>query len=199
MMKKLLTAAALAATATAASAQDQYLGSVMLVGFDFCPRGTAAAEGQLLSIAENTALFSLYGTIYGGDGRTTFALPDLRGRAPIGRGAGPGLSNIPIGQGGGAETHTMSVAEMPSHGHDVTVTVNGTTAQGNSPSPGGNLPALSANAAIYAPPGTTVAMAPGMAAGQTSNTGGGQAFGLRDPYLAMRYCIVTQGIFPSRS
>ncbi|NEU33727.1 phage tail protein, partial [bacterium LRH843] len=84
-----------------------------------CPRNWAAADGQLLAISSNTALFSLIGTIYGGDGRTTFALPDLRGRSMVHEGTGPGLSNIRLGQRGGVESHTMSVTEMPSHNHMV--------------------------------------------------------------------------------
>lgn len=120
MIKRILTLAALATTFLAtsaqlpsaeANAQEEYLGQVMLVGFNFCPRGTVAAEGQLLPIASNSALFSLYGTIYGGDGRTTFALPDLRGRSPISMGQGPGLGNYPEGRKGGSETFTVTSSQ----------------------------------------------------------------------------------------
>jgi microcystin-dependent protein len=88
---------------------------MMLVGFNFCPHGFAAAEGQLLSIAQNNALFALLGTTYGGDGRTTFGLPDLRGRTPVGIGTGPGLQNVNWGEHGGSQSQTLSQTQMPSH------------------------------------------------------------------------------------
>ena len=159
-MKVILAAVALAATTTAVSAQERWIGEITLVGFNFCPRGTVPAQGQLLPIAQNQALFALYGTLYGGDGRTNFALPDLRGRVPVGSGQGQGLSNIQQGARGGAETHTQTVQELANHTHATTVTINGTTAQGSSPTPVGNLPSVSAAAAIYAPPGGSTARWP---------------------------------------
>ena len=97
-------AALFAAAPTAEAGPDEYIGEIMTVGFNFCPRGTLEADGRLLAISQHSALFSLFGTYYGGDGRTTFALPDLRGRTVIGAGQGPGLSNRVLGQKGGAET-----------------------------------------------------------------------------------------------
>src|SRR5439155_18983562 len=96
---------------------EPFLGEIRLFGFNFAPRGWAFCQGQLLPIAQNTALFSLLGTTYGGNGQTTFALPDLRGRVAVGFGQGPGLSNIDLGQVSGAETATLTQAQMPAHGH----------------------------------------------------------------------------------
>lgn len=115
-MKKIMIATALASAMTITHAHhahagpDEYIGEIITVGFNFCPRGTLLADGRLLAISENTALFSLFGTIYGGDGRSTFALPDLRGRTIIGSGQGPGLSSRSVGQRGGVENQTTSVS-----------------------------------------------------------------------------------------
>ena len=174
-----------------AHAQEPYIGEIRPVGFNFCPRGWVPAHGQLLAISQNTALFSLYGTMYGGDGRTTFALPDLRGRAAISEGTGPGLSTYRMGQRGGAETVTLNTMQMPSHTHSATATAEegfqmltrqGTTTgvgtfQGGSPQ-------------AVPPPTINV---------QVHNTGGSQAHENRTPYLAVNYCIALVGIFPSRN
>ena len=106
---------------TTASAQDPYLGQLMIVGFNFCPRGWANADGQLLAINSNSALFSLFGTMYGGDGRTSFGLPDLRGRVPMHAGSGPGLTLRREGQKFGQERVTLTIPEMPSHNHQIAV------------------------------------------------------------------------------
>ncbi len=179
-----------------AQANDQYLGQMILVPYNFCPRGWSAADGQLLSIAQNSALFSLLGTIYGGDGRTTFGLPDLRGRAPIHFGSGPGLQTRNLGERGGAQTHTMAVNEMPSHNH----IVNSTNATADKHGPGTDFLAVpyyqdNTKLNIYheGPPNRT--MDPAM----IQHTGGGAAFNIQSPYLAMRWCIATIGIFPSRN
>ncbi len=188
--------------ATAAAAQEKFIGEITLYGYTFCPRGSLEANGQLLPISGNTALFSLYGTTFGGDGRTSFALPDLRGRAPIGNGRGPGLADRRLGTRGGSESVTLNTAQMPAHDHGVSVAINGTTAQGSSPTPAGNLPALSTAASVYAPSptGTTLApMSPEMASVSQSRQGGGQAVGTMPPFLAMRYCVNLFGVFPSRN
>jgi len=169
-----------------------YIGQLGLFGGNFCPRAWAKADGQLLPIASNTALFSLLGTTYGGDGRTTFGLPDLRGRAPIGEGTGPGLAPVRWGQRGGAQTHTMTVPEMPSHNH----LVNGTNAIGDKGGPGNDYLAAGGDghkAYHDGPPNRT--MDPGV----ISHTGGGQAFSIQDPYLGMFWCIALQGVYPSRN
>ena len=148
----IFTAAIITATLAAPSAQagpDEYLGEILTVGFNFCPRGTLEADGRLLPISQNTALFSLLGTMYGGDGRTTFALPDLRGRVVVGAGQGPGLTERRQGERGGVETDVAA-------------------------------PAL-------------------------ADTGDGDALGdssvgnNMQPYLTLKQCVVTQGIFPSRN
>ena len=104
---------------------EEYIGTVKPFAFGFTPRGWLACEGQLLSIAQFTTLFSLLGTTYGGDGRTTFGLPDLRGHAPIGDGRGPGLTDRRMGQKGGSETNTLNVAQMASHNHTTNFTGKG--------------------------------------------------------------------------
>lgn len=175
-----------------ASAQDFYIGQLVPVGFNFCQRTTAAANGQLLAISSNTALFSLYGTIYGGDGRTTFALPDLRGRIPMHYGTGPGLSTRNIGQRGGSETVVLNATNLPSHNHNI-LSVNKTGDKGG---PVTDLLAKSSDGAkIYhdGPPDST--MDPRM----VQNTGSNQAFNVSNPYLAINWCVALQGIYPSRS
>jgi len=170
---------------------EPFIGQLMLVGFNFCPRGWATASGQLLSISQNTALFALLGTIYGGDGRTTFALPDLRGRVPVGVGQGPGLSPIVSGEVGGSESHTLAVSEMPSHSH----AAFGSTALPSSLTPAGKLLARQDRVNMYTNPGSQTQMASGM----IGPTGGSQPFPLRDPFVGMQWCIALEGIFPSRN
>jgi microcystin-dependent protein len=163
-----------------------------LTAANFGPRNWARAEGQLLAINSNQALFSLLGTTYGGDGRTTFGLPDLRGRAPIGQGNGPGLSPRTWGQKGGAETHTLSVSQMPSHNHDVNVT----NAIGDKGGPGSDFLAAGGDGhkAYHNGPANRT-MDPAV----ISNVGGNQSFGILDPYLSMYWCISLVGVFPSRN
>lgn len=173
------------AAPTLAAAQEPFLGEVAVFGFNFCPRGWAAAEGQLLPISQNTALFSLLGTSYGGDGRTTFALPDLRGRVVLAPGMGPGLSNYALGQRGGSETSLLSVAEMPVHAHNYNGAEAGETANVK---PSSNEKGVDVLTSLN-----------GGGLVSTQNTGGGQAHENRQPYLVMTTCIALQGIFPSRS
>lgn len=186
-------ALALSAPATLACGPESYLGSICMVAASFCPRGTAEANGQLIPIAQNNALFALLGTLYGGDGRTTFALPDLRGRAPIGMGQGPGLTNVVQGQKGGAEALRLTVANLPAHGHGATL--KGVDATGTVTSVGNAALANVRSAYSTATPAT--AMNPGSVS--VGTTGGGQSVPSRSPYQAVRYCVVTEGIFPSRN
>ena len=158
---------------------------------NFAPRSWAFCEGQLLPIAQNTALFSILGTIYVGDGRTTFALPDLRGRAPISQGTGPGLPTYREGQAGGAPTHTLIVPEMPAHTHTAVVQVN--TGQAGESNPQNKFLGA-ANA--YAESATAGASLGGVAVG---NAGNQQAFNNMQPYLAVNYIIALYGTYPSRS
>lgn len=203
-LKKLLLGAALSVTglsisAPAATAQaDPFIGQISPMGFNFCPRGWAATDGQLLPIASNSALFSLLGTIYGGDGRTTFALPDLRSRVPVHFGTGAGLSNYIIGQRGGVETTTMTINQMPSHTHQggiLVVPQLGDTravrsnAFANSETDNNYIDNVAPSAPNFMHVNTVV----------IQNTGGGQSQTNIQPYLALNYCIALQGIFPSRN
>ena len=167
-----------------------FIGQITLFAGNFAPRGWAFCQGQLLSIAQNTALFSLLGTTYGGNGQTTFGLPDLRGRVPMGMGQGPGLSLYVQGQMGGVETVTLISTQMPQHTH----TLQASSALPTVADPtGAVLP--SGYSRIYAT-GTT-----GVAMGATSiaAAGGSQPHENRQPYLAMNYIIATEGIYPSRN
>jgi microcystin-dependent protein len=173
-------------------AQEPYLGEVRMFAGNFAPNGWAKCEGQLLSIAENSALFSLLGTTYGGDGQTTFALPDFRGRAPIHSGQGPGLSNYFIGQQGGTESTTLTVNNLPAHNH----TINGVLEDGNSASPTGNFPAgTKLLDPEYANSGTVTPMNASM----VGNTGGSMPVNNMQPYLTITYIIALQGIYPSQN
>jgi microcystin-dependent protein len=185
-----------AGAATPASAQDYLLGEILKTPYNFCPRNTLQANGAILSIAQNTALFALYGTTYGGNGQTTFALPDLRGRATVHTGQGPGLSPYDLGEVGGTETNTMTEAQMPRHDH--VALVRTTTAAGDSRRAFRN--AFGTTPANKYVSGTTPAS-------QLMNrdtviirpTGEGQSYNHRSPLLAIQYCVVTGGIFPARN
>ena len=171
-------------------AQTPILGEIKMFAGNFAPQGYAFCNGQLLPIAQNAALFSLLGTTYGGDGQTTFALPDLRGRAPIHAGNGPGLTNRNLGQTGGAETNTLTVAQLPAHNHSVVAV----STPGNQTSPTNNLPAdtnLFDNEYSNASGNTT------MNSSMIGNTGNGQPVDNMQPYTTIHYIIALQGIFPS--
>ncbi|PPK94297.1 MULTISPECIES: phage tail protein [Nonlabens] len=173
------------------SAQDDFIGEVKMFAGNFAPRGWALCQGQLLPIAQNSALFSIIGTTYGGDGRTTFGLPDLRGRVPEGVGTGPGLSPVQWGQRSGAETVTLTTANLPSHNH----AVNGVSEVGTTNVPSGAYPA---NSGVFDNEYGTGTSTP-MHAGMIGYTGGGQSVSIKQPSLGMHYIICLQGIFPSRS
>jgi microcystin-dependent protein len=174
--------------------QDPWLGEIALVAFNFAPVGWAMCNGQLLSIAQNTALFSLLGTTYGGDGQKTFALPDLRSRVPLHFGQGTGLSSYSLGQAVGVESVTLQTQQIPAHTH--AYTPQASTTGGTAVSPAGALWATSATGdTIY----RTGASNASMAAQSLGQTGGGQPHENRQPTLALNYIIALQGIFPSRS
>jgi microcystin-dependent protein len=168
-----------------------FLGQIQAFGFNFAPRGWARCDGQLLPISQNSALFSLLGTIYGGDGRTTFALPDLRSRSIVHVGNGPGLDNITQGEKGGNVTETLTTNNLPSHNHAVAVGVS--TAAGSEASPTGVLASL-ANA--YAEDPTSGQNLGGVT---QANVGGSQSFNIRNPFLGIEVCIAMQGVYPSRN
>ena len=190
-----------------AQASDPFLAEIVMFGGNFAPRGWALCQGQLLAISSNSALFSLLGTTFGGDGRTTFGLPDLRGRTAIGAGHGPGLSDYRIGQRGGVESVTLNTTQIPSHNHaasaTATATLNGTDSLGNSAVPGGNTLASKNRTNIYSTGVPDVAMQAGSvdvsASVTVGNTGGNLAHENRMPYVVINHIIAIQGIFPSRS
>ncbi|QIE58281.1 phage tail protein [Rasiella rasia] len=168
-----------------------FLGQIQAFGFNFAPRGWAICQGQLLPISQYSALFALIGTTFGGDGRTSFGLPDLRSRSIVGIGNGPGQDNISWGERGGNHTHTMTVAQMPQHNHSVKVGVNtGTGDEASSTS------VLSSSANSFSEDVTPGASLGGVT---QSNMGSGQAYNIRNPYLGIYVCIALQGVFPSRS
>lgn len=171
---------------------EAYIGAVVLFGGNFAPRNWALCQGQLLAISQNTALFSILGTTFGGNGTTTFGLPDLRGRAPVGAGQGPGLSNYTLGQMSGSESATLSINQMPAHNH--TVAPQAKNGGGDDTNPGGTKYMATASTDLYANT-PNVAMGPST----SSMTGGSQPFSLVQPILCMNYIICINGIFPSRN
>jgi microcystin-dependent protein len=174
--------------------QDPWLGEIALVAFNFAPVGWAMCNGQLLSVNQNTALFSLLGPTYGGDGVNTFALPNLQSRVPLHFGQGTGLSAYALGQNVGVESVKLDPSQIPSHTHTYNPQAN--TGVGSGGSPAGAVWAGSATGdTIY----KTGASNTNMAAQTLGNTGGGQAHENRQPTLALNYIIALQGIFPSRS
>ncbi|HEX6095154.1 MAG TPA: tail fiber protein [Thermoanaerobaculia bacterium] len=164
---------------------EPFLSEIRIMSFVFAPKGWALCNGQLLPINQNQGLFSLLGTTFGGDGRVNFALPDLRGRTPIHVGSGHTL-----GERGGEQAHTLSIAELPEHVHVLNAT---TVLATTSTSGSGVMLAQSAGANLYATASNLVAMAPG----QVTNTGGSQAHLNMQPFLTLSFCIALQGIFPS--
>jgi microcystin-dependent protein len=164
---------------------EPFLSEIRIMSFGFAPKGWALCNGQLLPINQNQALFSLLGTTFGGNGQTTFALPDLRERVPIHVGSGH-----TIGERGGEQAHTLSIAEMPTHTH----TVKASTQLGDQTVPAGNFLARS-HYNLYGNPANLTALAPATVA----NVGGSQAHLNMQPFLVLNFCIALQGIFPSSS
>ena len=173
-------------------AQEPILGEIRMFAGNFAPTGWAFCQGQLLPIAQNTALFSLLGTTYGGNGTTTFALPDLRGRVPVGFGQGPSLSNRVIGEKFGTETVTLTTAQMPAHSH----TVNAVTTEGNQNLHTNSLPA---NTKTLDKEYSDANANTTMKATMVNPTGGSQPFGVSQPSLGVNFIIALQGIYPSRN
>lgn len=174
---------------------EPFIAEIRIFAGNFAPRGWAFCDGQLLPISNNTALFSLIGTTYGGDGRTTTALPNLQGRAPMHPGRGPGLTSRRLGEKVGTETVTLSEAQIPSHSH----TVRGTTTAGAAGAPGNtsSIGRTSITDRLYQT--NTTANIVEMASETISTTGGGQPHANQQPYLAMNFIIALQGLYPSRS
>ena len=172
---------------------EPFIGQIKLFGGNFAPRGYALCSGQLLSIAQDTALFSLLGTTYGGDGQTTFGLPDLRGRAPVHAGTGPGLPPVSQGEMSGVEQVQLTRAQMPAHGHGVMASADLVTGA----APAGKLMGAKGRGGAnwYAP---AASLTP-LAAGTGGNSGGGQAHNNMQPSLALNFIIALEGIYPSRN
>jgi len=180
---------------------DPFVGEIRAFGFNFAPRGWALCQGQLLSIASNTALFSLLGTTYGGDGRSTFALPDLRGRAAMSLGNGPGLTPRTIGQKSGFETNTLNENQMPAHNHAITAMAKCKGGAGNANTAVGNVWSNDAgvSSATYSNAGADADMAAGAVTAESANTGANQAVNNMQPFLVVNYCIALVGTYPSRN
>jgi microcystin-dependent protein len=172
---------------------DPFVAEVRIFPFGFAPRGWAFADGQLLPISQNTALFSLLGTTYGGDGKTTFALPDVQGRAVIHPGQGFGLSLYDLGQEGGTETVSLLQSEIPSHPHAAMANIN--LANLAAPSPARSFARSSPGTAYTA---TTTNLTP-FADGAVTPNGGDQPHNNMQPYLTLNFCIALQGVYPPRT
>jgi microcystin-dependent protein len=173
---------------------DPFLAEIRILPFNFAPKGWAVCDGQLMPLSQNTALFSLLGTMYGGDGKSTFALPDLQGRAALQHGQGPGLSSYVQGQMGGAEAVTLLTSEVPGHGHSLMAS----TQPGEDPAPGpSEALGRSVGASLYHT--DAAANSVNMAPGALGPAGGSQPHNNMQPYLTLQFCIAIQGIFPSRS
>ena len=188
-----LTALATLQSAPAAAQSEPFIGQIMCAGYNFAPRDWASLDGQILPIAQNTALFSLLGTTYGGNGQTTFALPDMRGRNMMHLGQGPGLTPRVLGEVGGTESTALLASNMPAHSH--TVTPLGSTNDATSVSPAGKVAASKARTTLYAEPTNIVNMQPST----TSVVGGGQPINNVQPYVTVNCYIALHGIFPSRN
>jgi len=171
---------------------DPFVGQLLLVGFNFAPTGWAFASGQILLISQNTALFSLLGTMYGGDGKSNFALPNLQGAVAIGFGQSPGLQNYIQGETGGAQTVTVIPSETPIHNHTVAAAAHPASAS----SPVNNAFADSAAGSIYS---TSTSPLTQMSAAAISPFGGNQPHNNMMPYVGLNWIIALQGIYPSRS
>lgn len=189
-------------TKTRIMSTEPFIGEVKLFGFNFAPRGYQTCQGQILSIAQNTALFSLLGTTYGGNGQTTFGLPDLQGRMAIGQGTGPGLPTYVMGEVGGATTTSILTTNMPSHIHTlnaVKVQIKASANPASEQDPNGMFPAVTTSS-IYSDTASPSAFTGGaVVSGTTDIAGGSQPVSILNPYLCMNYSIALQGIFPSRN
>lgn len=209
LLKKAILPLALAATPLPSTACgiDSFLVEVCTFAFNFCPKGYAETAGQLLPISQNQALFALLGTMYGGDGMTTFALPDLRGRTIVDAGSGVGLTPVAVGEQGGKESVALAIANLPRHAHAATTTITsslrGTNAAGTLTTPQANILAKSGTIKTYGTGvanvnlGTSSISSTGIT--KVGATGSGLAFDNRQPYLGMKTCIALQGIFPSQN
>ena len=171
---------------------DPFVAEIRIFPFNFAPKGWAFCDGQLLPLSQNTALFSLLGTTYGGDGKSTFALPDVQGNAPMHPGQGPGLSLHDLGETGGSETVTLLESEMPSHSH----ALMSLGAPANRTAPAANTIARASAGNAYFPPAGAPLV--NMAGQALPPAGGDQPHNNMQPYLTLNFCIALQGVFPPR-
>lgn len=190
---------------------DTYIGEIMIFAGNFCPRGYAETNGQLMPIAQNTALFSLLGTIYGGDGRTTFALPNLQGRSAVGEGQGAGLNPVQPGEMIGNESVTLTTAQLPQHSHSASTSVavatvlKSSSGIGSTDTPVGKVLAKQARTNIYADGPASANMDSSALQSTASATttvapaGNSQPVATRSPGLGLMHCIAIEGIYPSRN
>jgi len=181
---------------------EPFIGEVKIFGFSFSPLGYDYCNGQTYSIAQYSALFALIGTTYGGNGTTTFQLPDLQGRVPIGQGAGPGLPDYTMGEMGGSPTVTLTTANIPAHIHTVNnmrvqLQASNTTADENAAA--GLFPGVAASSVYTASPTPGVFTGGAVVSGSTDVTGSNLPLSVVNPYLVLNYCIAVEGIFPSRN
>jgi microcystin-dependent protein len=181
---------------------EPFIGEVKLLGFNFPPLGYMTCQGQILSIAAYTALFSLIGTTYGGNGQTTFALPDLQGRMPVGQGQGPGLPNYVMGEASGNTNMSLKTDNLPQHIHTLVnmhVQIKAASTTATEQSPDGTFPATTISAA-YADTATNNFFTGGtQVSGTTDAAGSGMPFSILNPFLCMNFSIAVEGIFPSRN
>lgn len=176
---------------------EPFIGQIIQFAGNFAPRSWAFCDGQLLPIAQHTALFSILGTTYGGDGRTTFALPDLRGRVPMHPGNGPGLTSRRLGERSGSETNTITTNQMPPHSHEATL--NAEKKPGDSADPNGKMLSASGEDTIYGDPIPRPDAMLSPSSITVGSTGAGQSVNNMQPYEAINFIIALEGIYPSRS
>jgi microcystin-dependent protein len=178
---------------------EPFIGQIMMVGFNFAPRGWAFCDGQLLPISQNQALFSLLGTTYGGDGHTTFALPDLRGRVAIHQGTGPGLTPRAMGQKAGSEHVYLTANTMPVHGHSAQAQMKASSSDAQTDAPAGKVLAKATRGDLYGDPASLADMASeSVSVTVNDNAGGGQPHDNMQPYQVVNFVIALQGLYPTR-
>lgn len=178
---------------------DPFVGEITIFAGNYAPQGWEFCDGQLLTISAHTALFSLLGTTYGGDGMTNFRLPDLRGRTPIGEGQGSGLSNRPLGSSGGEEAHSLNVDELPAHSHAVQLELFGSSNPAHLHHPGGAALASTNQSATYGEASNLSPMADDSMQATVDSTGQGEGHNNMAPYLTLNYIIAIEGAYPSRT
>ncbi len=176
-------------------ASEPFIGQIIMFGGNFAPRGWALCDGQLLPISQNSALFSILGTTYGGDGRTSFGLPDLRGRTPIHAGTGPGLTQRRLGERGGTQSHMLTIGQLPSHNHRMKVHAD----EGTHSIPTNGYLSKTGSGAPDFYQNSKVTPTEELAGDAIQATGNGQSFSIMQPYNTVNFIIALTGVFPSRN